>query len=143
MDEFKMPNQQKALGTQSINNFKYQELTDKIIASAIEVHRALGPGLLESTYEACLAKEFGDRGLAFQSQLSLPVFYKGDKIECGYRIDMLVESKVIIELKNVESLLPVHEAQLLTYMKLSKVPVGLLINFNSTKLVSGIKRFAL
>ena len=143
MDEFKTLIPQKALNTQRIKNFKYQELTDKIIASAIEVHRALGPGLLESTYEACLAKEFGDRGLDFQSQLSLPVLYKGDKIECGYRIDMLVENKVILELKNVESLLPVHEAQLLTYMKLSKIPVGLLINFNSTKLVSGIKRFAL
>jgi GxxExxY protein len=143
MDEFKTFIPKEALLTQRIKNFKYQALTDKIIAAAIEVHRALGPGLLESTYEACLAKEFSDRGLVFQCQLSLPVFYKGDKIECGYRVDMLVENKVILELKNVESLLPIHEAQLLTYMKLAKIQVGLLINFNSTKLVSGIKRFAL
>jgi GxxExxY protein len=122
---------------------KYEELTKQIIAAAIEVHQQLGPGLLESTYEACLSTELSNQGINFQRQLELPVYYKGEKIDCGYRMDLLVENKVIIELKSIDSLLTIHEAQILTYMKLSRIPVGLLINFNSIKLVKGLKRFVL
>ncbi len=124
-------------------DMKYEELTKQIIAAAIEVHQQLGPGLLESTYETCLSTELSNQGINFQRQLELPVYYKGEKIDCGYRMDLLVENKVIIELKSIDSLLPIHEAQILTYMKLSKIPVGLLINFNSIKLVKGLKRFVL
>jgi GxxExxY protein len=94
------------------------------------VHKALGPGLLESTYEACLCYELAERGLAYQQQLALPVVYKGVHLECGYRIDILVENSVILELKALEQLLPVHEAQLMTYMRLSGKRVGILITYN-------------
>ena len=118
----------------------YEELTDKIISSAIEVHRVLGPGLLESAYEECLCHELHLRNLCFERQKPLPVDYKGIKLDCGYRIDLAVENKVILELKCVEKILPVHEAQLLTYLKLSGIKVGLLLNFNNAVLKNGIKR---
>jgi GxxExxY protein len=117
-----------------------EELTEKIIGAAIEVHRALGPGLLESIYQACLAKEFVLRGLKFVEQKPLPVEYKGLRLESGYRLDFLVEDKVIVELKAVDSMHAVHEAQLLTYLKLTRCKVGLLINFNVAVLKNGIVR---
>ena len=116
------------------------EVTEVIIGAAIEVHRELGPGLLESTYEACLAYELVERGLRVEQQKNLPVQYRGMHLDCGYRIDLLVESLVIVELKTVERLEPVHEAQLLSYLKLSGAPVGLLLNFNVTQLRRGIRR---
>lgn len=116
------------------------EVTEAIIGAAIEVHRELGPGLLESTYEACLAYELVERGLAVERQKNLPVQYRGMQLDCGYRIDLLVDSLVIVELKTVERLEPLHEAQLLSYLKLSGAPVGLLLNFNVTQLRRGIRR---
>jgi GxxExxY protein len=120
-----------------------EELTEKIIGAAIEVHRELGPGLLESSYHACLAHELELRGLTLQREIPLPVVYKGVHLDCGYRIDLIVERKVLLELKTVEKLNPVHEAQLLTYLKLSGLKVGLLINFNSAVLRNSIKRMVL
>lgn len=122
---------------------KYEELTEKIIGCAIEVHRALGPGLLESTYERCLAREMFLQGISVELQVPVPVEYKGSILDCGYRADMIVEKKVLIELKSVEQVSTVHEAQMLTYMKLAKVEVGLLINFNVNVLAQGIRRFVL
>lgn len=116
------------------------ELTSIIIGCAFEVHKKLGPGLLESTYEACLAHELKDRGLNIQQQKALPVIYKEIKLNAGYRIDMIVEDKIIVEIKSVESLADIHFAQLLTYLKLTELRLGLLINFNCTLLKSGIKR---
>jgi len=116
------------------------EITQRIIRSAIEVHRALGPGLLESTYEVCLIYELQRCGLRVESQKKLPVKYKDITLDAGYRIDLLVENCVIVELKSVEKLLPIHEAQLLSYLKLSGIKVGLLINFNVKLLKTGIKR---
>ena len=107
------------------------------------MHRELGPGLLESTYEQCLAHELKLNGIRFKVQHPLPVKYKGVRLECGYRVDLLVEDKLIIELKSAEQIKAIHEAQLLTYMRLAGVKIGLLINFNVTKLKSGIKRFVL
>lgn len=115
-------------------------LTEKIIGAAIEVHRALGPGLLESVYQECLALELGLRGLHFQSQLELPLNYKGLSLDAAYRLDLVVEQTVVIELKAVERLLPLHEAQLLTYLKLGGYSLGLLLNFNVPVLKDGIKR---
>ena len=120
-----------------------KKITETIIGAAIEVHRHLGPGLLESTYQACLAREFHLVGLNFEQQKQLPVEYKGLKLQCGYRLDFLVEGIVVVELKTVESLLPVHESQLLTYLKLSGCKIGLLLNFNVPVLKSGIKRMVL
>jgi GxxExxY protein len=117
--------------------------TAPIIGAAIEVHRHLGPGLLESAYEECLCHELHLRGLAFERQIDLPVPYKGLYLGCGYKIDLIVEHEVVLELKAIESILPVHEAQLLTYLKLSGKRVGLLINFNSSVLARGIRRFVL
>jgi GxxExxY protein len=114
--------------------------TSPIIGAAIEVHRALGPGLLESAYEECLCHELHLRGLSFKRQVSLPVSYKGLQLDCGYKIDLIVEREAVIELKAVEKLLPVHEAQLLTYLKISGKRVGLLINFNVPLLTRGIIR---
>ncbi len=122
---------------------KFDELSNQIIGCALEVHRNLGPGLLESTYEQCLAHELRLAGIDFKIQCPLPVEYKGIKLDCGYRVDFLVCDKVIVELKSVEKVLPIHEAQLLTYMKLSNVSVGLRINFNVKLLKNGIKRFVL
>lgn len=115
--------------------------TDIVIGCAIEVHKRLGPGLLESTYEQCLAHELHCAGLAFEIQKELPVIYRDIKLDCGYRIDMLVANKIILELKAVDQLRPIHEAQLLTYMKLSGMRIGLLINFNELRLKDGLKRF--
>jgi GxxExxY protein len=114
--------------------------TAAIIGAAIEVHRQLGPGLLESAYEQCLCHELHLRGLPFRCQIDLPVSYKGLQLDCGYKIDLIVNDEVIVELKSVEKILPVHEAQLLTYLKLSGKKVGLLINFNSSLLTQGIIR---
>jgi len=116
------------------------ELTGKIIAAAIEVHRELGPGLLELCYESCLTFELIESGLQVQRQVELPVRYKERTIDCGYRIDLLVEKKVMVEVKSVESLSNVHEAQLLTYLRLSGHRVGVLMNFNEKVLRNGIKR---
>jgi GxxExxY protein len=116
------------------------QITDKIIGAAIEVHRTLGPGLLESAYEACLAFELIERDLKIERQKPLPVVYREVKLDCGYRLDLLVENKVIVELKTVDHLAPLHEAQLLAYLKLSGCKVGLLINFNVLVLRKGIRR---
>ena len=120
-----------------------KELTDQIIGALIEVHRALGPGLLESVYQACTARESALQGLSFEQERPLPVVYKDIQVDCGYRLDFIVAGKVIIELKAVEALLPVHEAQLLTYMKLTGCKVDLLINFNVSVLKHGIKHMVL
>jgi len=114
--------------------------TAPIVGAAIEVHRVLGPGLLESAYEECLCHEFHVRGLKFERQVDLPVLYKGLRLDCGYKMDLVVERQIILELKCVERILPVHEAQLLTYLKLSGKQVGLLINFNVPLLTQGIVR---
>jgi GxxExxY protein len=114
--------------------------TSSIIGAAIEVHRHLGPGLLESAYEECLCHELHLRGLDFRRQVELPVLYKGLNLDCGYKIDLVVQDEVVLELKSVEKLLPVHQAQLLTYMKLANKRVGLLINFNVPLLTRGIIR---
>ncbi len=116
------------------------QITEVIIGAAIAVHRALGPGLLESAYETCLAYELGERGLAVERQKPLPVAYGDVRVDCGYRLDLLVEGQVVVEVKAVEQLLPVHKAQLLTYLKLSGCKVGLLINFNVEQLKRGICR---
>jgi GxxExxY protein len=115
-------------------------ITERIIGAAIEVHRALGPGLLESAYEACLAYELIQSGYQVEHQKPLPVIYKEVRLECGYRLDVLVEEAVIVEIKAVERLMPIHQAQLLSYLKLSGCNVGLLINFNVEILKSGIRR---
>lgn len=118
-------------------------LTHRIIGAAIEVHRELGPGLLESAYEQCLAYELSQCDLDVERQVELPLEYKGMRLEGGYRIDLLIEQRVIVELKTVEAILPVHEAQLLSYMRLADKQVGLLMNFHTNKLRDGIKRFVL
>ncbi len=118
----------------------YEDLTNKIIKAAIEVHKILGPGLLESVYEECFVYELIRMDLSVKQQLSIPIKYKDIKLKTKYRIDLLVENKVIVELKSVEKLTPVHEAQLITYLKLSGVRVGLLINFNEKLLTNGIMR---
>ncbi len=116
------------------------KITEEIIGAAIAVHRELGPGLLESAYEACLVFELIERGLKVERQRELPVTYKGVHIDCGYKLDLLVVDKVIVEIKAVEALIPVHDAQLISYLKLSGCKVGLLINFNVTQLTKGIRR---
>ena len=116
------------------------KLSNEIIGAAIEVHRHLGPGLLESAYEECLCRELSIRQIAFERQKALPVFYKGIKLDCGYRLDIVVKNLVIIELKAVNKIIPIHDAQLLSYLKLSKLKLGLLINFNVTLLKNGLKR---
>ena len=121
----------------------HESLTKEIIGAAIEVHRELGPGLLESAYQACLCRELELRGVPFQQKVGLPLTYKGVELDCGYEIDILVEGKVVVELKAVTEMHPVFEAQLLTYMKLSGSRVGLLINFHVPALKDGITRRAL
>jgi 2-amino-4-hydroxy-6-hydroxymethyldihydropteridine diphosphokinase len=116
------------------------QLSHEIIGAALDVHKALGPGLLESAYEECLAREFSLREIPFLRQVPLPVSYKGLAVEAGYRLDFLIAGLVVVELKAVESLLPIHEAQVLTYLKLSEKKLGMLINFNTIKLRDGIKR---
>jgi GxxExxY protein len=115
-------------------------LTELIIAAAIEVHRALGPGLLESAYELCLCHELTLRGIPFKRQVELPVVYKGIKLDCGYRVDILVADVIPLELKTVDKIHPIHEAQLITHLKLGNWTVGLLINFNVPVLKDGIRR---
>ena len=119
---------------------KVNQITEAIIGAAVEVHRGLGPGLLESTYEECLCRELTLRRIPFERQLPLPVEYKGLSLDCGYRLDLLVAETVVVEIKAVEKLLPIHEAQLLTYLKLGGWKVGLLINFNVPVLRQGIRR---
>jgi len=119
------------------------QITKIIIGCAIEVHKELGPGLLESAYEECLVYELRKAGLNAERQVPVPVIYKEIKLECGYRMDILVEKTVIVELKTVDNLIPVHEAQILTHMKFAKKEVGLLINFNVILLKNGIKRYRL
>ena len=119
---------------------RYEKITQVILGGAIEVHKALGPGLLESVYEACLCHELELRGLHYRCQVDLPVTYKGRELDCGYRLDLVVEDAVVLELKSVEKLLPIHEAQLLTYLRLSGKSVGFLINFNVPVLKNGIVR---
>ncbi len=116
-------------------------ITEKIIGAAIQVHRVLGPGLLESAYEACLAFELGRRGLKVEQQKPLPLIYERVKLECGYRIDLLVEGLVVVEIKSVDALAPIHEAQVMSYLKLSGCKLALLINFNVRVLKDGIRRF--
>jgi GxxExxY protein len=116
------------------------EATEGIIGAAIEVHRQLGPGLLESIYEECLAHELKLCGIPFRRQVALPVVYKGLELDCGYFMDFVIQDRVVLELKSVEHILPVHEAQLLTYLRLSKNRLGLLINFNVPVLKQGISR---
>ena len=120
---------------------EFDESSKAVLGYALEVHRGLGPGLLESAYEECLAHELSCAKLPFQRQVELPVECKGVRLDCGYRIDLLVDGKLVVELKSVEQLLPIHEAQILTYMRLARIPIGLLINFNVRLLKQGIKRF--
>ncbi len=117
-----------------------REVTGQILASAICVHRALGPGLLESAYEACMAHELAYRRLSVARQVRVPLLYRGHTLRCGFRIDLLVEDAIVVELKALDALLPIHEAQLLTYLRLSGKSVGLLINFNVPRLRDGIIR---
>jgi GxxExxY protein len=121
----------------------FEDLSSALLRAAIEVHRELGPGLLESVYEQCLSLELAERGIAFQRQWPLTFFYRNQPFDCGYRIDFLIEDKIIVELKAIESLAPVHEAQLLTYLRLSRKQVGFLINFNAYRLMQGVRRFVL
>jgi GxxExxY protein len=115
-------------------------LTERVIGLAIEVHRQLGPGLLESAYEECLCYELRHAELAFRRQVALPVVYKSVRLDCGYRLDVVVDERLILELKTVERLLPIHEAQVITYLRLSGIPTGLLLNFNSAILKHGLRR---
>jgi len=123
--------------TEARSKLLHEELTERVIGAAIEVHRALGPGLLESAYEECLCHEFHLQGIVFERQRPLPVEYKSVKLDCGYRLDLIVEDKLILEIKCVEHLLPVHEAQLLTYLKMTGMRVGLILNFNVSILTRG------
>jgi GxxExxY protein len=122
---------------------EFDALSNRVIGCAIEVHRVLGPGLLESTYEQCLARELTLADIAFKLQWPLPVKYKGIHLDCGYRVDVLVDDVLILELKAVEHVLGIHHAQLLTYMKLASIQTGLLINFNVPVLKDGLQRFVL
>jgi len=118
-------------------------LTHQIIGLAMRVHSRLGPGLLESAYEHCLCHEFAQAGLPYEQQVGLPLVYDGIRLECGYRADIIVNSEVVLEIKSIEHILPLHEAQLLTYLRLSPCRIGLLLNFNTTSLKQGIKRCVL
>ena len=135
--------QSESKDTESTEEFENNSLTDTIIGAAITVHRELGPGLLESVYEKCLAFELADRGLSATTQQEIPVSYKNLTFDCGFRADLIVENKVLVELKSIDQLLPVHTAQVLTYLKLSNLRTGLLINFNVPLLKSGIKRLSI
>jgi len=120
--------------------YPHKELTERIIGAAIEVHRGLGPGLLESAYQSCLAKEFELQKIPFEREVPVPVVYKGMQVDCSYRLDFLVDRKVVIEIKAVNAMAPIFEAQLITYLKLTGYPVGLLINFNVKLLKNGLLR---
>jgi len=117
------------------------QLSEKVIGLCVEIHRNLGPGLLESAYEECLCYELSKAGIQFERQKPVSVKYKEVNLDCGFRIDVLVDQKLIVELKSVEKVLPIHEAQIITYLKISDMRVGLLINFNSVILIKGLKRF--
>jgi GxxExxY protein len=123
--------------TEARRKLLHEDLTERVIGAAIEVHRGLGPGLLESAYEECLCHEFHLRGISFERQRPLPVEHKGVKLDCGCRLDLTVENKVILEIKCIEHLLPIHEAQLLTYLKMTGMRVGLFLNFNVPTLIRG------
>jgi len=129
------------MATVSINRISVQEISHAVITAAMRVHSKLGPGLLESTYTACLQHELKRAGLKSDAQVGLPVVYDGVKLDLGYRIDLLVEDLVIVELKSVDAIAPVHQAQIISYLKLSGRSLGLLINFNVAHLKDGIKRF--
>jgi GxxExxY protein len=122
---------------------KFSKLSEQIIGAAIEVHKTLGPGLLESSYQQCLAHELSINNIQFKMEHPMPLKYKGINLDCGYRLDLLVEEKIIIELKSVEMLMPIHQAQLLSYMKLANISQGFLINFNVKLLKQGLKSFVL
>ena len=126
-----------------MRDYEHSELTRQIIGAAIEIHRHLGPGLLESTYESCLVYELEKLGLMVQRQLALPVIYKELQLPKAYRIDLLVNEQIVVELKAVDNILPVHEAQVLSYLKLSQLKVGLLLNFHVKMMKDGVRRFAL
>jgi GxxExxY protein len=119
---------------------RLNRLTENVIGAAMEVHRSLGPGLLESSYELCLCRELSLRGIPFERQKAIPIEYKGVKLDCGYRADLLIDGRVLVELKAIESLLPIHEAQLLSYLRLGRWSIGLVINFNVQLLKHGIRR---
>ena len=121
----------------------HSELTERVIGLAIEVHRYLGPGLLESAYEECLSYELNHAGIVHRRQAPLPIVYKGIRLDCGYRMDIVVENALVVEIKTVEQVVPLHEAQILTYLRLSGIRVGLLMNFNAVVLRNGLKRFVL
>jgi GxxExxY protein len=125
---------------EKVSSEQLNQITEATIGAAIQVHCALGPGLLESAYEACLAFELAQRGFKVEQQKPLPVVYREVQLDCGYRLDLLVENQVIVEIKSIESLMPIHKAQLLSYLKLSGCHVGLLINFNVRVLKDGIVR---
>lgn len=131
------PEQNKQMETEQ------DPLTKKVIGCAIEVHRVLGPGLLESAYEQCLAHELALNNIPFRLQVPVPIEYKGIRLDCGFRIDILVDERLILELKSVDQIINVHEAQILTYLKLASIKTGLLINFNVRMLKNGIRRFVL
>jgi len=133
-------NKTRKYETDYMKNNNYDMLTEKVIGCAIEVHKALGPGLLESTYEHCLAHEMGLQGMNFKVQVPMPVKYKNAQLDCGYRLDIVVNNCLILELKAVRKLERIHQALLLTYLKLSGIKTGILINFNEYKLINGIKR---
>lgn len=120
--------------------YPHAELTRRVIGAAISVHRALGPGLLESAYEACLARELEIGGIPFARQVPLPLTYRGERVDAGYRLDLLIQDSVVVEVKAVDSLQPIHTAQLLTYLRLSGLQVGLLMNFNVERLIDGVVR---
>ena len=122
---------------------QFEALSGHVIGCAIEVHRFLGPGLLESSYQRCLSRELELNGIAHACEAPLPIEYKGISLECGYRVDLLVERALIVELKSIKKIDPIHEAQILTYMKLSGIQIGLMFNFNVTKLKDGMKRYVL
>lgn len=141
MNEFRIINKEHSENSEG--NKSEDPLTHLVISCALEVHKALGPGLLESAYEQCLMHEFVQRGMKFSNQVPMPVEYKGKQLDCAFRADIMIENALIIELKAVDKLQRIHEAQVLTYMKLANIPVGLLINFNSTLLKDGIRRLFL
>ena len=118
----------------------FKEITDQVIGACIEIHKQIGPGLLESAYEECLCYELAQRGIHFERQVAIPVEFKGVKLDCGYRADLIVRGKILVEIKAVDQLAPIHDAQLLSYLKLSGLKVGLLINFNERMLIHGVRR---
>jgi len=130
-------------GHEETRRMEFDELSNRVIGCALTVHRELGPGLLETVYEQCLAHELQLNGIAFESQCPQRVEYKGVRLDCGYRIDLLIEGRLIVELESIDRIKGIHEAQLLTYMRLAGVKTGLLMNFNVTRLKDGLKRFVL